>query len=46
VLDPDNRWRDYWIKPPDEIMRTFRLDRRIRPPVPVYADILEYRSSL
>lgn len=25
VLDPDNRWRDYWIAPPDEIRRTFAL---------------------
>jgi len=46
VLDPDNRWRDYWIKPPDEIIQMFHLDHRIHPPVSVSADVLEYRSFL
>ncbi|MBI4719562.1 MAG: glycosyltransferase family 39 protein [Planctomycetes bacterium] len=25
ALDPDNRWRDYWILPPAEIVRSFGL---------------------
>lgn len=45
VLDLDNRWRDYWVKPPDEIIRTFHLDHRVQTAATVSAVVLEYRSS-
>jgi hypothetical protein len=46
VLDRDNRWRDYWIKPTPEIMDTFGL-RTPAAGVPeeVSAQVFEYRRA-
>lgn len=34
VLDPDNRWRDYWIAAPKEVIRMFDLNRSLtHPPI-------------
>ena len=30
VIDPDNRWRSYWIPEPGKIVRTFGLEKPIR----------------
>jgi hypothetical protein len=45
VLDRDNRWRDYWIKPFDEVIRTFHFDHRVQTAATVSAAVLEYRPS-
>jgi len=42
VLDPDNRWRDYWIPHPTEVIRTFGLTRRAETPATISAQVLEY----
>jgi hypothetical protein len=44
VLDPDNRWRDYWIADPDDIVRELDLTPVQPPPAGVTARVLEYRG--
>lgn len=42
VLDPDDRWRDYWIPSTMETIRTFGLARRVDTPPAISAEIFEY----
>lgn len=39
VLDPSNRWRDYWIPAPASVIRDFNLTRRAAAPPEVSADV-------
>ena len=42
VLDPTNRWRDYWIKPPAQIIQTFGLTDRADAPPTISSHVLVY----
>jgi len=41
VLDPDNKWRDYWMAKPEDVVRTFALRRSDAAPSGVSAWIFE-----
>ena len=46
VLDPDNRWRDYWIAAPKAVIRMFALNRSLEHP-PINATyVWQVRESL
>ncbi len=45
VLDPDNRWRDYWIPDPTEIIQTFGLENRIKAVPVLSTPIYEYATA-
>jgi hypothetical protein len=45
VLDPDNRWRNYWIKPPAEIITDFHLQHQLDIPIGQDALVFEYHPS-
>ena len=40
VLDHDNRWRDYWIKPTAEVVEDFGLSQRAEGPPPVVSALV------
>ncbi len=42
VLDPDNKWRNYWIPDPDEVTATFALTRCDRAPETISAGVFDY----
>jgi hypothetical protein len=46
VLDPDNRRRDYYLRPVAEIIRTFELTQRADPPETISAQVYEYGEML
>lgn len=45
VLDPSNRWRDYWIRPPAVILRDFDLVRPVPGAERFDAQVLVYPTS-
>lgn len=45
VLDPDNKWRDYWIAKPEEIVRSLHLQLHIGAPPLVAAYVYDYRAD-
>lgn len=45
VLDPSNRWRDYWITPVPAVMEAFALRDRVNHPDSVSAHIFRYHAS-
>jgi hypothetical protein len=42
VLDPDNKWRDYWIARPAEIVRSFELQPHAGAPSIIAAYLYDY----
>lgn len=46
VLDPDNRWRDYWIDPPPKIISDFMLRIRADAPPGIGADVFLYSPAV
>jgi len=44
VLDSDNKWRDYWIARPAEIVRSFELQPHAGAPSLVEAYLYDYRA--
>lgn len=45
ILDSQNRWRDYWIAKPEEIIRQFSLTKSSDPPVRVAHWVYELDDS-
>ena len=46
VLDPDNRWRDYWIPDPGETIARFALTPCAEAPKRIGAGVFEYDQAL
>jgi len=44
VLDPDNKWRDYWIARPAEIVRSFELQPHAGAPSIIAAYLYDYSA--
>ena len=44
VLDSDNKWRDYWIARPAEIVRSFQLHPHVGAPSIIAAYLYDYRA--
>jgi len=42
VLDPSNRWRDYWVAKPDDVVQTFRLLPYVETPPTAATYVYEY----
>lgn len=45
VLDPDNRWRDYWMDDPEEVKGRFRLRPADKVPASIGAYVFDYSPS-
>lgn len=45
VLDPDNRWRDYWMADPEEVKSRFRLRPVDNVPASIGAYLFDYSLS-
>ena len=46
VLDPDNRWRSYWMPTLNEVLKTFSPLSAVELPGEISAKIFEYRPKL
>jgi len=45
VLDADNRWRDYYLPEPIDVIREFRLHTRSDVPAAISAGVFDYQSG-
>ncbi|MBU0719492.1 MAG: hypothetical protein KJ749_14700 [Planctomycetes bacterium] len=46
VLDPDNKWRDYWIPEPAKVIRVFDLEGRIITHARGSAQVYQYQGPV
>jgi len=45
VLDPDNKWRDYWIAKPEEIVRSLHLHPHVGTAPIIAAYVYDYHAN-